>query len=250
VAPLLAFSIAKKINKTAQTVLRTTSTVLSPPVKTGFKRKVRSHNAKPLRTFVQMIPGKEIRGSRVEFDNRDYVRATKPDSENYIWRARLHLGEGKDKARAYVYNTNDIQLVIDRTTIAMDHECLKRLQVAISEINKFMTSQKFHPLLLQEVWASFDEEGVSPKKITSRISLLVNTHFPKELYFDRKIMIPVPGNRACEEALRIRLVVSLILGTIACEVLFKSQKNDSIKEHSAPPRKLSNKIKTDASTTN
>ena len=52
-----------------------------------------------------MVPGKEVRGSRVDFDNQGTEKAHHPlyDCPHVVqWTARLHLGEGVAEKREVV----------------------------------------------------------------------------------------------------------------------------------------------------
>lgn len=105
VPPLLGYAIAREISRTTSPIYRIKLEKLSQPVVPIFREGKRVQT-NPLRKFSQMVPGKEVRGSRVELDNFNLTRSLIEEAQlshrkPQIWCARLHLGEGKATARSY-----------------------------------------------------------------------------------------------------------------------------------------------------
>jgi DNA (cytosine-5)-methyltransferase 1 len=213
VAPLLAFSIAREISKLSKANVRSSIIKLAPPAKTGFKRSSKQ-SVKPFRTFTQMIPGKEIRGARVEVDNRNFVKTHGKDP--VIWSARLHLGEGKGKARVYTFDLKEIKNIIDSLS-SLDSQFQKNFYSFFSGTKDYLFSKNWNSIELQECWARFEIEGYSPRIVTTALGALVDKNFPKRSFFDRKLNIPVGRDKF--EAIRIRHLAALICSTLWCEYL-------------------------------
>lgn len=213
VPPLLAFSIGRRITGISQPLIRTHSLLQSAPLETGFKprsKRIRlSHNRK----FAAMIPGKEVRGSRVELDNLNYSKRSSDSScgaiNERIWSARLHVGEGKGKAQAIQIVFEEYFVQIQSTLATSENADLSRWQNFFQELLAQLPSG-LDPNEMQKTWAANESRFSAPTVIVERITELVNKIFPKTAFADKKMQLTIDALGGKEIALRVRLAASAV----------------------------------------
>jgi DNA (cytosine-5)-methyltransferase 1 len=224
VPPLLSYSIARLITGAVSPILRDLPKQLSLPLKEGFKRRTTRRIDNPRRKFAEMIPGKEVRGSRVELDNLNFSRSLKEetlDSCSRIWEIRLHLGEGKGKAREIEINFEDSLRSALKVIIAgqPDH-ALVWSEFFINLANNL--PDEFSPQQMQKLWAENADDRGSPMRLVKRVSEIVEANFPRSKYFDLKLPITLTDSFADEVKLRVRLLAAIIGGGAFLEHCYRS----------------------------
>lgn len=218
VPPLLSYNIAKRINDDSDSILilRTKIIKLSDPFTSSFKRRVRSFNNNPLRKFSEMIPGKEVRGKRVELDNLNLIKGCLSESHGG-WSARVHSGEGKDKARNWIVNFNDAFTLAAEYFQFADVDIRRRAIECFSDAGLFLRDLKLSDQSLQAAWVRNENESPSPVYFVKEISKIIDIHFPSPQFSSFKINVTIFGERL--DNFRLRLLIALVLTAAFVQIL-------------------------------
>jgi DNA (cytosine-5)-methyltransferase 1 len=171
--------------------------VLAGPLRPAKRR--RQH--KPDRRFADMIPGKDVRGCRVELDNRG-----RDVDDGLVWRAMLFTGEGRTLREAPI----DVDLVVK----VIEAWGSPRLARAAAEIVYRWRAEVLPTLpdgqVLQRVWIDEDDDRTGPFDVVEAASRLVNDVMP----FAEWHGVKVPADAieiAPQSGIRARLLVSAIV---------------------------------------
>jgi DNA (cytosine-5)-methyltransferase 1 len=220
VPPMFSFAIAKAILAHEGRVvpgaplLGTPQTVPAPAA--PAIRRSRSETVLPWnKRFARIVPGKEIRGCRVEFNNLNLASPSN-DSNAITWQATLHVGELKGNVRKAAVTVEDALWELAGLVIwhgRAGHQgvwaFLDRLEREFSELH--MTGH-----LLQEIYTR-RTPGEGPRALTDRLSACVNAHFPASTFAKKKVSrsgrIPiVPGG-----GLLVRLAAAMAGAAVLAE---------------------------------
>lgn len=223
VPPLLGFEIARLITGVSEPILRKQVIRCSEPLKRGFAQRTKRVTFNPKRKFAQMIPGKEIRGSRVELDNLNLSRGLgqciEPTNKGRIWAVRLHVGEGKHKARSVEIGFAEI-LGTTTNLLTKSHSKELRHWVGFLKdiINNLPTS--FDVNAMQEYWSRNEDGSHSPMRLAKQLSEVVDRNFPRDSFADSKLPVQLHGLQDDVARLRVRLVAAAIAGSAVIDHLY------------------------------
>ena len=224
VPPLLAFAIAREINLVAAPELRTCAPQLSTPIAQGLRKRTRNVATNPLRKFCAMIPGKEVRGSRVELDNLNQTRfangSLQPSSTERIWSARLHLGEGKGKARAFAIPFSSAFGAANALFALAESDWTKRWDAMCSSLKEWLEGDLPSAEEMQGAWAGYSSSDESPERYAAKLTTIVDNQFPKDMFFDRKVKVSLNGESSEPISLRVRLLVALVATSAFVDCLY------------------------------
>lgn len=226
VPPPLSFAIAKRITKRTNPALRPKVDLLSSPLKSSFKRKRVIEN--PRRKFTGMVPGKEVRGSRVELDNLDFSRSHSTDSDISrepslkIWNARLHLGEGKGKARSIKIPFDEALQNVSASFNTFDDRFAEQWREFFKDLLDHLP-REVDPERVQNVWARYEASHDSPENLVTVLRNLVNKHFPAMKFANQKMRFQLSGLDGEGTMLRVRLVAGAVATSAFVDHLYMSE---------------------------
>ena len=174
------------------------------------------------RKFRALVPGKDVRGCRVELDNLGSNPMTAqllPEKCRHIveWTARLHVGEGKRNMKSRVFSLRDALHEISGYCRTMEsyQEIISFLEAIVGDLHGELCDAS----TLQAVWVGRIYDVAGPEDVAEKLSALIDTHFPKPEFHDERVprsgrfdLIPAKG-------LRIRLAAALVGTAYACELI-------------------------------
>jgi hypothetical protein len=226
VPPRLSFLIGQEIrklegrSKLKKPLLETTPIELSPPAT------LRPPRTKPsvfalTRKFGELVPGKEVRGCRVELDNlgTDKPIAAQLIKANHLlsWGARLYVGEGSKVLKTEVFSF-DAALRQVAPHCAANVEIAEHFDAMLREAEKKLVGWVPDASTLQAIWSGRSINPVGPELVVDKLSALVNEHFPVERYSRYFIPRAVSSQIVPDRGLRVRLAAALVL-TAYCAAL-------------------------------
>jgi len=220
VPPILAFSIGKSI--LAHLGLPSASpkpyefAPLPPTAAVSATSKLRrsTNNSFPQnKRFRRLIPGKEVRGSRVQLEN-DF------QGSDALWLCRLYIGEGRANSNSTILN------------LRITSECLKRLTERHPEANEDLKKIESQYLQFideaelpdnaewQKIYTSRVVHPRSPSAMCNWISDSIDKSFPAKLYSSKKLYVQdlVPITKL--SGIRVRL----LLAAHFCNLLINESK--------------------------
>lgn len=228
VPPMLTYHIGRGIQRDAglrvprkPKILRVPK-VLSPAIFHQAKRK--SANHKIGRRFSELVPGKEVRGCRVELTNQTLARTSaqlysKSDLHIVDWACRLTVGEGKAKMRQRFFSLQE-SLVLLEPLFLLERETELLIKM-VEEITKRVVPDLCDASTLQASWAGKIENVQNPENIVDKVSIIINKYFPSERYKDKYISSNIVFDLLPSKGIRIRLAVAVLVTSYCCEVLNK-----------------------------
>jgi DNA (cytosine-5)-methyltransferase 1 len=181
VPPLLSLAIAREILRleglaAPETIIPQPKSTIPPAA--NPRRKHISPRVLPRdKTFRSSLPGKEIRGCRLDFDNLG-----DPLQPGRIWSARLTVGEGRQFMRQQVLSFDDASTMILRLAARGGRDYKERTLNFTQATMDWLQSLDVTAEMLQERWTRRSMEGLSPTDICDHISSLVNNHFPRPAF--------------------------------------------------------------------
>ncbi len=227
VPPKLSYAIAKAIRERegiqelSNPIVQQEVLTISPPVKT---RRSKVPGPLPLdKRFRQMIPGKEVRGCRVEFDNQGEEPTQAIDlpegTRNLVrWVSRLYVGEGKANLRSRVFSFEE---AVSEMIGAFDANLcsLGRFKAFLGESYEELLEICCDATTLQAVRARRASGPPGPFEIGDLICSIVDKHFPKDEF--SKLFVPRSGRFVIipRRGLRFRIAAGLVITAFACELI-------------------------------
>lgn len=225
VPPLLSFAIAREVTGCLSPDIRIHNSHCYEPITTPLRSKRAASSVIPRRKFSAMIPGKEVRGSRVELDNINFSRLPKdvPESDfvGRIWCARLHLGEGR-------VNSERISLRFD---LLFGHLMAMRQFCSPTEWKAWLgfcasllglLEISFDANEMQALWSKNIDQGHSANEMARSVTSLVNTYFPSSDYSGSRVLLDLPQLRDS-----VRLRTRLFAAAIGISALVDAMYGDS-----------------------
>jgi len=221
VPPLLAFSIARLIQEAEGAApvaprARDLPSVLPPAV--GFKARKRCPVAFPInRRFARMIPGKEVRGCRADFDNRDEPhRLPGSRSSRHLagWAARLYVGEGKGVMQQTSVSFSEALLALSEVTYSEVERGRNDFVTLVERIKADLIGTVPDASTLQAAWAGLADVQYGPGVVSERCAAIVNDCFPAAVYGNAKIKtsrIPISPR----SGIRVRILAGLATAAAA-----------------------------------
>lgn len=215
VPPPLTFAIGQRIlvqeGLPAPEVPIVSAEVVSPsppPTRSTGKRRSRSYRRD--RRFSELVPGKEVRGSRAELDNQGtepghVPLVTKGGRHLVEWRAMLYVGEGSKALRTKRYDTGTAIALLARHAESWD-----RLRDFLEDLRSEIGASVPDASTLQAVWTEQLKGPPSPLVLIDRAAEVINEHFPQTEYH-RVMVLPEQGDPVIPpKGLRIRIAAGLV----------------------------------------
>ena len=228
VPPKLAFAIARQIVRKEEgkhlrkPQLCKNGISLSPEVKL-IKKKRKTSTFPVDRKFQRMIPGKEVRGCRVDLDNQGNcpTKAIFTSENNLVeWVARLHVGEGKKNHKEKILTTFEALWEFsgycgNKKESSEFKICVEFLEDAYRKL----AGNLCDATTLQAIWTRRLNNLMGPEEISKILSSIVDNHFPKEIY--ENVHLPKSGRSDLVPArgLRIRIAAGCVVTAFACELV-------------------------------
>jgi DNA (cytosine-5)-methyltransferase 1 len=223
VPPLLAFSVGKGILQNEGLPVPITPAVnmaiseLAPPVE--FKERIIPMVLPLDKSFKQLVPGKEVRGCRVELDNLgkspSFAVGTVQHRNLVEWVARLHVGEGKHLKKDQGFTLDEALWELagyceERGTEAL-HEFLQDVELTLCGFVPDATS-------LQAVWTRRSPSPTGPQMVGDKLISIVDRHFPKEKFGNVRVSRSGKFDIIPPRGLLLRLAAGLAVTAYACEL--------------------------------
>jgi DNA (cytosine-5)-methyltransferase 1 len=214
VPPLIVKQIAEKIIASEGCARATASgkrEEREPPPPAVLKKRKISNAPLPIsKRFRKIIPGKEVRGSRIDWDNQGSDKTLHPTYDCYHivrWASRLHLGEGASAEReAIVTVENGIDLLLP--LLKRKPEMIDRLLQLAERLDEDLPKIVPDATTLQAIYTRRHQGGTTPDKLALRISNAVDEFFPREEFAEKYTMAErLFGIEMPKKGLRVRIAV-------------------------------------------
>jgi hypothetical protein len=165
------------------------------------------------------VPGKEVRGSRVELTNFGespwQTSYQKKDLEYLVeWCCRLCVGEGKTNLRQKIISVEECEELV--RSLMSDKENNKKINEMLQIITSPKTFRKADAPTLQAIWCGKMQGDTNPENIVDKLSALVEKYLPKEAYSDQFIRPTVLHEFLPRKGLRVRLAIAALLTAHCC----------------------------------
>jgi DNA (cytosine-5)-methyltransferase 1 len=177
-----------------------------PPLPDHTTRKAKN---KPDRKFSQMIPGKEVRGCRAEFDNR-----AAPDTNEAVrWRGVLHVGEGSARLDMEVDTTVALRAL---RAFADNSDVNERVSNIFGDADEVFSTTQVKSEVLQRAWVDASQIG-GPDVVVQQLCDVVDRWLPRAEWGDfRRTTSELPILRT--SGIRLRVAIGLALAAGLAEV--------------------------------
>lgn len=228
VPPRLSFLIGQEILKQVQVGDVSSEPIRQspPPEKSpSVIEKPRKRADSPMnwnRKFSELVPGKEVRGCRVELDNqggdyRDAGGAYVGESHLAEWTTHVYVGEGRKNLRTETFSFRDaIELLapacLERSVFVHFEKILSRAAEDLPVVLRDATT-------MQAVWTNRSSAGHGPEDVVDQLSAIVDEVLPRSRYSDTFINTSRDGEFLPKKGLRIRLAAGLAITAYACEII-------------------------------
>lgn len=170
----------------------------------------------------EIVPGKEIRGCRVEFDNQGSIptraRFCGQKCLNIVqWVSRLHLGEGRN-AKVVLLGIEDWLKLFTGFEKSFHPSLLPICSKFISEITKTLVNFVPDASTLQAAYTRRSQITATPQAITKLILEIVDKYFPKSKYGKQHILPNADFNMLPKKGLLLRIVAGGYAAALASEL--------------------------------
>ncbi len=228
VPPMLTMHIAReilrlegrKIPETAE--VKTEKIELSPTLE--FTRRRKKQTTFPInRKFRELVPGKEVRGCRVDFDNQGDNPEQAPfcsPAQNHLveWVARLYVGEGKANTKIKAFTLEEAVSVLanyPRSTESDEYELSIQL---LNQLEERLIGEVCDATTLQAVWSMRSRAALGPYSLVALASAIINDIFPKGC-FGETFVPRVEGSELLPaRGLRIRIAAGLVASALITDL--------------------------------
>lgn len=228
VPPMLSMLIAREIIRSAglkppDNPLVVTEDVQPSPTLILKKGKPKQAALPLLRKFREQVPGKEVRGCRVELDNLgDHPRPAQfcspPQKHIVEWVARLYVGEGKANMKTQVFSIEEAISILADYPKGQDP---KEYQLCIKYLDRLQESlagEVSDATTLQAAWAEKTNTGGKPDVILDSASKIINDLFPRDSY-GKTFVIPTLGyDLIPPRGLRLRIIAGMVAAAFIAEL--------------------------------
>lgn len=217
VPPLLAFrigcDISRKMGVSVDRPRPFEGSAIAPPPIVTSKRSARSSKPMPAtKSYKRLVPGKEVRGTRAQLENRF-------DGNEASWAAVLYVGEGKANMKTTTLHSEELRKVLEEK---------ERHDSRVSGLTKSLSSGARRWLddhsgltaaRLQQNYINRATSEETPDKMAEWIRDSIDDVLPKEIFADSKVSIAslMPGAPA--RGIRIRVVAAGFLCSLLTEGL-------------------------------
>lgn len=228
VPPRLAYLIGLEIRRAEglplePPLVRRKPLFLAEEITARLSVKVRSKNLSLVRKFAQLVPGKEVRGCRVEFDNLGEelapVQCVKPQTHHLVgWTARLYVGEGSKTLTAGALTVEDAIRELS-PLMAASSDARERVLSLVREADAELPSKLPDATTLQAIWSRHHQGSVGPEEVVDLLSELVTRYFPADIFANVYTGPSAALDWLPSKGLRVRLAVGLLIAAYAAEIV-------------------------------
>lgn len=240
VPPRLSYLIGQEIRRLEGhkelkgPLLTTRPSELSPPAS------LKPPRVKPTlfpmnRRFGELVPGKEVRGCRVELDNsgiNEPMRAQLAKGDHVLlWKARLYIGEGRANLKT---ETFAVQAALEEVAsyCAVNLEVAKRFEAMLRESEKRLAGRMPDASTLQASWTGRCAGTLGPEQIVDELSALVDKHFPAQKYANTFMPLAGKSRIVPDRGLRVRLAAALVLTAYCAALINEDTRWVEVNSHS------------------
>lgn len=249
VPPLFTYYIGREIQEAEERPFPNSPKVCRTPYKLSepiLKQQVRRRpNYSITRKFAELVPGKEVRGCRVELTNM----GDSPGTTNYghkkvkhvvEWRCRLSIGEGKANLRQAFLSENECRNLVEQ--LKADRKTVNLMTAVNSKFEQNVVPILTDATTLQAAWAQKLSNAVHPEEVVDRISDVVDSIFPPENYRDILLSPDHMLDFLPRKGLRIRLAIAALLTARCCSYLNQGVYPSSAAEQFVPEHWAAGKV--------
>ena len=224
VPPRLSYLIGREIcrmegqHPVPAAYVRTRPIEISP--QTNFTRRSRKFQFPIDRKFSELVPGKEVRGCRVELDNSGTERSpVQLIRANHIvsWKARLYVGEGKRLLKSETFTTEEALGEVAEYC-ANSKQAAKGFDALLRHAEARLAGWAPDASTLQASWSGRVAGVMRPEELVDILSGIVDQHFPSPRYSQIFVVCSGKSRIIPQRGLRIRLAAALVL-TAYCSAL-------------------------------
>ncbi len=220
VPPLLAFRIGRQIYKLlGHNVLNPIpyekAPIASPPIESNSRIGSESRPLPATKGYKRLIPGKEVRGTRVQFEN-SFI------GTKVVWQSLLYIGEGKANLQRITLESKPIALLLAESEKFDFH--FKGLLDKLSAQAEHWARQH-QGLRGEELQQNYIHRAIdvpTPDTICDWIRDVVEENLPWKQYRDTKIsaaqFLPVASQRG----IRVRILAAGYICSLLCDSLKSS----------------------------
>lgn len=217
VPPLLAFrvgcDILKEIGVSIDRPKPFEGSAIAPPPVVTVRRNARGSKPMPAtKSYKRLVPGKEVRGTRAQLENRF-------DDSEVSWGAILYVGEGKANMKKMALHSEDLKRILGEKE-SHDSRVSGLTKSISSEANEWLDEHSgLTASKLQDHYINRSTIEITPDKMVEWIRDTIEGVLPKETFADSKVSITslMPGAPA--RGIRIRVVAAGFLCSLLTESL-------------------------------
>jgi DNA (cytosine-5)-methyltransferase 1 len=199
-------------------------TQLAPPVEA---RPSRAPKFRFDRRFGELVPGKEIRGCRVELENW-FDDFPEQGSAPICWNARLYLGEGKATIRSKTYSIIEALHLLGQDA-RKDKVLREKIRELLSRCEQEFLGKLSDASTLQAIWTGREAGGSGPERIVDTLTSIINSVFPPVVWSDRFVKTQSGDRFLPARGLRVRIVAGLV-GTAYCATIINGAAASGVRE--------------------
>jgi len=224
VPPLLTMQIAREIQKECGRIeeVNIPRPLTTPPPPAVVRKRKAKRGPLPLKKrYCRIVPSKEVRGSRVDFDNQ-MVRAPRHQAgdgrHDVGWAARLHLGEGKLHKQESILSVSMVLSALSPLLAPRD-DFTKRILGLSARLDKLLHEEVPDATSLQAAYTRRLSGVFTPDELVEVICSAVNEFFPKPQFADLFVH-PADslGVRPPNKGIRSRIVVGGLAAAYVAEL--------------------------------
>lgn len=180
-----------------------------------------NHHYRLNRRFREFIPGKEIRGCRVDLDNQGSNPGQAPLAPIGVhhiceWVARLYVGEGKTARQRPVSVDEALKELIGYCINTFRENSITDF---LEEIDQDLNSRLPDATTLQAAWCGLVQGVNSPVQVAEQLSAIVDRHFPRKQFHEVRVPPSETLDIVPKGGFRLRILGGLVATSYACELI-------------------------------
>jgi DNA (cytosine-5)-methyltransferase 1 len=225
VPPRLTYLIGQEICRLEKVPVSSSPILLDPPAPpshpVGFASARRRMIFPLQRRFCELVPGKEVRGCRVELDNcgPNPVKAQLVGKPHPVeWCSRLFLGEGTASLKTRALTVEEVLSEISGhcCNAPSFHRTFRQL---LQRAEKVLVGKIPDATTVQAVWARKTKADFGPEEIVDVLSDLINGALPSKTFANEFIQCSGRSGFMPNRGLRVRIAAALLITAYCCELL-------------------------------
>jgi DNA (cytosine-5)-methyltransferase 1 len=179
------------------------------------------HQYQLSRRFRESVPGKEIRGCRVDLDNQgtDIRQAPlAPVGALHIcqWVARLCVGEGKIRQQRPISIEEALKELVGFYDSDLHRQVVTKF---LRETSNELDSKLPDATTLQASWCGLVRGVANPYQVVEMLSAIVDRHFPRSQFHGTRVLPSGAISIVPKSGLRLRILAGLVVTSYACKLI-------------------------------